>query len=81
MTSEYGLNAMQWRSEIRTSLDFEWSKRCWVANGPKFEWDLKSGSPTICNPDKWPPFCQKPFEIWTKTSRFLNGLVFKWLGL
>ena len=25
---------VQWRSEIRTSLDFEWSKRGWVANVP-----------------------------------------------
>ena len=37
-------------TEIRTSLDFEWLKevgliRGWVANGPDFEWDLKSGSP------------------------------------
>ena len=26
---------IQWGSEIRTSLDFEWSKRGWVANGPE----------------------------------------------
>ena len=38
---------IQWGSEIRTSLDFEWSKRGWVANGPDFELNLKSGSPTI----------------------------------
>ena len=37
----------QWGSEIQTSMDFEWSKRGWVANGLDFEWDLKSGSPTI----------------------------------
>ena len=61
---------LQWRSEIRTSLDFEWSKRGWVANVLDFEWDLKSGSLTILNPDKWPPFCQKTFEIQTKTSGF-----------
>ena len=69
---------IQWGSEIRTSLDSEWSKRCWVANGVDFEWDLKSGSPTIRNPYKWPPSCQKPFEFWTKMSgfcmvQFLNG--------
>ena len=34
-------------SEIRTILDFEWSKRGWVANSLDFEWDLKSGSPSI----------------------------------
>ena len=34
-------------SEIQTSLDFEWSKRGWVANGPDFKWDLKTKSPTI----------------------------------
>ena len=38
---------VQWGSEIRPSLDFEWSKTGWVANGLDFEWDLKSGSPTI----------------------------------
>ena len=31
---------------------FEWSKRGWFANGLDFKWDLKSGSPTIWNPDK-----------------------------
>ena len=38
---------VQWGSEIWTSLDCEWSKRGWVANGLNFEWDLKSRSPTI----------------------------------
>ena len=52
-------------SEIRTSLDFKWSKRGCVANVPDFERDLKSRSPTIWNPDKWLPFFQKPFEILT----------------
>ena len=42
-----GAYCIQWGSEIWTSLDFEWSKRGWVANGPNFKWDLKSGSPTI----------------------------------
>ena len=68
------LVAIQWGSEIRTSPDFEWSKRGWVANGPDFEWDFKYRSPTIWNPDKWPPFPQKPFEIWKKV------LDFKWSG-
>ena len=58
------------QSEIGTSLDFKWLKRGWVANGLVFEWDLKYGSPTIWNLDWWPPFCQKPFEIRTKLSRF-----------
>ena len=61
---------IQWGSEIWTSLDLEWSKKGWVADGPDFEWDLKSGSPTILNPDKRLPFCQKPFENWTKMSGF-----------
>ena len=38
---------VQWGSEIQPSLDFEWSKIGWVANGLDFEWDLKSRSPTI----------------------------------
>ena len=38
---------LQWGSEIRPSLDLEWSKRGWFANGLDFERDLKSGSPTI----------------------------------
>ena len=46
------------------------SKRGWVANGPDFKWDLKYGSPTILNPDKWPPFCKKPFEIPKKCPDF-----------
>ena len=29
---------IQWRSEIRPSLDFKWSKRGWEANGLDFEW-------------------------------------------
>ena len=41
------LNGIQWGSEIRTSLDFEWSNRGWVAKDPDFEWDLNSGSPII----------------------------------
>ena len=61
---------IQWGSKLRTSLYFEWLKRSWVANCTDFEWDLKSGSPTIWNPGKWLPFCQKPFEIQTKTSGF-----------
>ena len=36
----------QRRSEIWTSLD-EWSKRGWVANGPDFQWDLKSRSLSV----------------------------------
>ena len=40
---------IQWGSEIQTSLDFEWSKRGWVANGLDFEWVLKYGSPVIWN--------------------------------
>ena len=39
--------AVQWGSEIQTSLGLEWSKRGWVANGPDFELDPKSGSLTI----------------------------------
>ena len=38
---------IQWGSEIRPSLNFEWLKRNWVANGPDFKWDLKSESPTV----------------------------------
>ena len=30
-----------------------------VANGLDFEWDLKTGNPTIGNLDIWTPFCQK----------------------
>ena len=67
-------------TEIRPSLDFEWSKKGWVANGLDFKWNLKSGSPTIWNPGKWQPFCQKHFEIWTKTSGIWNGQVFKGAG-
>ena len=62
---------IQWGSEIRLSPDFKWSKRGKVANGLDFEWDLKSRSPTIWNPDKLPPFFQKPFETRTKMSGYV----------
>ena len=41
------MQLVQWGSKIRTSLDFEWSKRGWVLNGLDFEWGLKSESQTI----------------------------------
>ena len=47
-----------------------WIFNCQKEFVPDFKWNLKSGSPTIWNPDKWPLFCQKPFEIQTKMSRF-----------
>ena len=76
--SGLGSHHVQWGSEIWTSLYFKWLKRGWVANGPDFEWDLKSGSLTIWYPDKRQLVCQKLFEIRTKMSRlriarFLNG--------
>ena len=37
-----------------------------MVNGLNLERGLKSGSPTIGNPEKWPPFFQKLFEIRTK---------------
>ena len=61
---------LQWGSEIHTSLDYKWLKKGWVVNGPDFEWDLKSGSSTIPNLDKWQPFFQKPVEIRTKMYGF-----------
>ena len=66
---------VHWGSEIWTSLDFEWSKRGWVANGPYFKCDLKSGSPTIWNPDKCLHFVKK------KKKKLKSGhkrLDFKW---
>ena len=56
-------------------IDSECFKRGWVANGPDFKCDLKSGSPTIWNQDKWLPFCQKPLEIqtWYWMVQFSNG--------
>ena len=53
---------IKWGSKIQTSLDFEWSKRGWVANGLDFEWDLKSGQMAA--------ILSKPFEIRTKISGF-----------
>ena len=56
----------------------------WISNGQKevglqicsldFEWYLKSGSPTMWNPDKYLPFCQKPLKSGQK------GLDFEWTG-
>ena len=61
-------------SELQTSLDFEWSKRGWVANGPDFEWDLKSESPAILNPDKWQTFVKNHLKSRQKHPDF------KWSG-
>ena len=41
-------------------------KIIWFANDLDFKCALKSGSQSIWNPRKWPPFDQKTFEIWTK---------------
>ena len=57
-------------SEISTSLDIKWSKRGCFANGLVLEWDLKSRSQTVLNPDKWLPFWEKPFETLTKITGF-----------
>ena len=35
-----------------------------------FQRDLKSGSQTTWNSERWLPFCQLPFKIWRKTARF-----------
>ena len=51
-------------------LKSEQVKRGWFANGSDFKWDLKSGSPTIWNPDKRPPLCRKPFAIQQKCPDF-----------
>ena len=53
----------------------------WIWNGRKevdlqmvqFQMVLEIWSLTIWNLNKWLPFCQKPFEFWTKTFWFLNG--------
>ena len=61
---------IQCRSKIGTSLDFEWSRRGWSANGLDLNsiWDLASQSFEIqtnsCH------FGKKTFEIWTKMSWF-----------
>ena len=60
------IKCIQWGSEVRTCLGFEWSKRGMFTKGPDFEWDLKSVTPTIWNQDKRPSFYQKPFKIWKK---------------
>ena len=55
-------------------LDLRWKKRGWVANGPDFEWDQIHESPTIWNPGKWVPFCQKHLKFRQKCS------FFNWVG-
>ena len=66
------ISLVQWGFEIRTSLDFEWSKRGRVANGQDFEWDLKSQDfEWDLKSRQMAPFCQKPagpFEIRTPKS-------------
>ena len=61
---------LQWRSKIWTSLDFDWSKRGWVANGLDGIWNLKA----------------QPFEIQRNCCHFVKSylkseqkcLNFKW---
>ena len=57
---------IQWRSEIQTSLDFDWSKRGWVVNSPDFVWDLKYRQITAILSKK---------NIWNLDKKFwiLNG--------
>ena len=54
----------------------KWPKRGCVANGPDFEWDLKYGSPTIWNPDKWQPICQRQNHL--KSGQKCSD--FEWSG-
>ena len=68
---------MEQEYEIGTSLDIKWSKRGWVANGPYFGWNLKSGSPTIWNLDKWLPFCQNHLKSGQKCPYWMVRTVKK----
>ena len=62
---------IQWRSEIWTSLVFEWSIRAWVANGLDFKWDFNLEAQPFEIWTNYHHFVKKnTFEIWTKTSRF-----------
>ena len=67
----YLLNTLiQLGSAIWTNLDFEWSKRGWVVNGPDLECDVTREAQSF---EIWTNDChffQKPFEIGTKMSRF-----------
>ena len=63
---------IEWGSEIPTSLDFEWSKRGWVANGPDLNgiWNLEAQLFEI-----WTNGCHFFKTIWNldKNVRILNG--------
>ena len=54
---------IEWGSEIKTSLNFKWSKRGWVANYLDFKWDLECWSPTIWNPDKNVQILKSSFQV------------------
>ena len=43
---------LQWGSEYQTSLEFKWSKRGWMPNGPVFECHLNSKQPDHLNTRK-----------------------------
>ena len=64
---------IQWGSEIWTS--FKCSKKGWLANGPDFEWNLASGSSTICNLDK------VATHFFKNHLKFGKKCVFELLGL
>ena len=67
------LHGLQWGYEIQISLDFKRSKRGWVVNCPDFEWDLKSGSPTILKSGQVATILSK-----TKKSGFQIFPYFEW---
>ena len=68
-TTWYGANLVQCGSEILTPKFWMVKKRL-VWKWYRFLIASEIQSPTIWKPDKWPPFCQKPLEIWTKGQDF-----------
>ena len=52
------------------TLGSEGLKNVLFANSQDLNWDLKSGNPTICNPDDWLPFLGTTIWNWTKMSGF-----------
>ena len=70
---------VHWGFEIRTSFNFEWSKRGWFADGLDLEWDLKSRKPNHFKLRQMAAILSKNILNPDKNVKILNGSVFKWL--
>ena len=73
----------QYSGDLKSGLDWilNGTKRGWVASGPDFEWNLKTGRPSILKSGQIAAILSKTICNLDRKVQILNGLVFKCLGL